>query len=85
MAPDFGVNPVRPLIPGNGKCLFTGEALSQSAGDWGKPARLRISSDIRSWEGEVPFTSHERALLRLANPLGVVSGRANGLDGSEYT
>jgi hypothetical protein len=28
----------------------------------------------------VPFASHERALLRVANPLGVVSGRANGLE-----
>jgi hypothetical protein len=47
----------------------------------GLPVRLKISDCVRPCEGEVLLPRHERALLRLANPVDGVQWH----DGSGYT
>jgi hypothetical protein len=58
----------------NYRLMLNRKRFSRAPVSGGFPARLRISDDIRSWEAEVPLSSHERALFWLAIPLVVVSG-----------
>ena len=58
------------VVPGN---ALRGH---QDSGLIAGPPYNGIRFNIRSCEEEVPLPQHERALLRLANPLVVVSGWA---------
>jgi hypothetical protein len=69
-APDFGGFPVLPQIPDQQIHIVERKRFSTAPVSGVIPGRLRISDCIQSCEEELHVPRHERALLRLANPVG---------------
>ncbi len=65
-----GVFTVRPQIPDQRLHIVERKRFSTAPVSGVIPGRLRISDCVRSCEGELHIPRHERALLRLANPVG---------------